>query len=158
ANNRIQLSLSNASMYDAGKDPSEYKVTSSPARDQLLQAQRNSEVAPSRPVIQMDSGPLYKLPYGGLPSGDTPDPERTLEARIELHQRLALPFACMLLALAGIPLGVGSRRSGKSSAYVLTVALAFLYYMGLITAIHFGREGSVPAGLAMWMPNIVFAV
>ena len=158
ANNRIQLSLSNASVYEAGKDPSEYKVSSSPARDQMLQAQRNNEVAPSRPVIEMDSGPLYKLAYGELASGDKPDPERTLEARIELHQRLALPFACMLLALTGIPLGVGSRRSGKSSAYVLTVALAFLYYMGLITAIHFGRQGTVPAGLAVWMPNLAFAV
>ncbi|MBZ5632838.1 MAG: LptF/LptG family permease [Acidobacteriia bacterium] len=152
--NRIQLSLSNASTYDAGKDPvAEYRVTSSPARDQLLEAQRPGPVEPSRPVIEMDTGPLYKLAYG-----DGTDRERTLEARIELHQRLALPFACMLLALTGIPLGVGSRRSGKSSAYVLTVALAFLYFMGLITAIHFGREGSVPAGFAVWMPNLAFAV
>ena len=94
----------------------------------------------------MDTGPLYKLAYGELAS-DKRIRERTLEARIELHQRLALPFACMLLALTGIPLGVGSRRSGKSSAYVLTVALAFLYYMGLITAIHFGRRGNHPGRL-----------
>lgn len=158
ANNRMQLSLTNASIYEAGKDPSEYKVTSSPARDQLLQARRNSEVAPSRPVIEMDSRPLYELAYGESSVDDGADSERTLEARIELSQRLALPLACMLLALAGIPLGVGSRRSGKSSAYVLTVALAFLYYMGLITAIHFGRQGTVPAGLAPWMPNLAFAI
>jgi len=152
ANNRIQLSLSNASIYEAGSDPSEYKVSSSGPRDQLLQAKRNDDVPP-KPVAEMDTGPLYKLAYR-----DLSDRERTLEARIELHQRLALPFACMLLALTGIPLGVGSRRSGKSSAYVLTVALAFLYDMGLITAIHFGREGTIPAGFAMWMPNLVFAV
>ena len=75
-----------------------------------------------------------------------------------MHQRLALPFACMLLALTGIPLGVGSRRAGKSSAYVLTVALALLYYTGLINAINFGRQGTIPAGLAVWIPNLVFAV
>ena len=157
AHNRIQLSLSNASTYDVSKDPSEYKVSSSPAHDIILQAKRNDGV-PSKPVVEMDSWPLYKLAYGELASGDKPDPERALEARIELHQRLALPFACMLLALTGIPLGVGSRRSGKSSAYVLTVALALLYDMGLIAAIHFGREGTVPAGLAVWTPNLVFAV
>ncbi len=81
----------------------------------------------------MDTGPLYKL------ACNLTDRERTLEARIELHQRLALPFACMLLALTGIPLGVGSRRAGKSSAYVLTVALALVYFTGLINAINFGR-------------------
>ncbi len=158
AHNRIQLSLSNASVYEAGKDPSEYKVTSEVDHDLLLEAQRNSEVAPSKPVIEMDSGPLYKLAYGKPASGEKLDPERALEARIEWHQRLALPFACMLLALAGIPLGVGSRRSGKSSAYVLTVALALLYYIGLINAINFGRQGTIPAGLAVWMPDLVFAV
>jgi len=64
----------------------------------------------------------------------------------------------MLLALTGIPLGVGSRRAGKSSAYVLTVALALLYFTGLINAINFGRQGTIPAGLAVWIPNLVFAV
>jgi LPS export ABC transporter permease LptF/LPS export ABC transporter permease LptG len=153
AQNRLQLSLTNPSMYEAGKDPSEYKVTSSPGRDEILQAQRPSEVQPSKPVIEMDTIPLYRLAYD-----ENEDPKRTLEARIEFHQRLALPLACMLLALTGIPLGVGSRRSGKSSAYVLTVGLAFLYFMGLITAIHFGREGTLPAGLAVWIPNIAFAI
>jgi len=150
--NRIQLSLSNASTYDVSKDPSEYKVSSSPAHDMILQAKRNDDV-PSRPVAEMDTGPLYKLAYSNLT-----DRERSLEARIELHQRLALPFACMLLALTGIPLGVGSRRAGKSSAYVLTVALALLYFTGLINAINFGRQGTIPAGLAVWIPNLVFAV
>ena len=55
-----------------------------------------------------------------------PNLEKTamLDARIELHQRLALPLACVLLALAGVPLGITSRRAGKSSAVVLTLALA----------------------------------
>ena len=152
AQNRIQLSLSNASTYDVSKDPSEYKVSSSPAHDMILQAKRKDDV-PSKPVAEMDTRPLYKLAYLNLT-----DRERTLEARIELHQRLALPFACMLLALTGIPLGVGSRRAGKSSAYVLTVALALVYFTGLINAINFGRQGTIPAGLAVWIPNIVFAV
>ena len=152
AQNRIQLSLTNASIYDVGKDPSEYRVDSSGPHDMLLQAKPNDPL-PSRPGAEMDTGPLYKLAY----SNQT-DRERTLEARIELHQRLALPFACMLLALTGIPLGVGSRRAGKSSAYVLTVALALLYFTGLINAINFGRQGTIPAGLAVWIPNIAFAV
>ncbi|MGZ4876477.1 MAG: LptF/LptG family permease, partial [Candidatus Angelobacter sp.] len=154
AQNRIQLSLTNASIYDVGKDPSEYRVSSSGPHDMLLQAKPNDPV-PLRQVAEMDTGPLYKLAYRGLASDK---PERILEARIELHQRLALPFACMLLALTGISLGVGARRAGKSSAYVLTVALALLYFTGMINAINFGRQGAIPAGLAVWIPNIAFAV
>ena len=51
-----------------------------------------------------------------------------IEARIELHRRFALPFACIMLALVGIPLGVSSRKGGKSSGYVWGVFLAFFCY------------------------------
>jgi LPS export ABC transporter permease LptG len=86
------------------------------------------------------------------------DPTKRVEAQIEFHQRLAFPPACILLALLGIPLGVYSRRGGKSTAFVLTIALAFLYYMGLITMIGLARQRALPAGIAVWTPDIVFAV
>ncbi len=61
AQNRIQLSLTNASIYDVGKDPSEYKVSSSGRPwDMILQAKPNDPL-PSRPVAEMDTGPLSKL-------------------------------------------------------------------------------------------------
>jgi lipopolysaccharide export LptBFGC system permease protein LptF len=78
--------------------------------------------------------------------------QRVLEARIELHQRLALPLACVLLAIAGIPLGATTRRAGKSGAVVLTVGLAFLYYMGLISMISLARQGTLPAGSRCGFP------
>ena len=154
AQNRIQLSLPQGSTYEAGKDPADYRVVGFDHLDQSLPAQRPSEVRNTRPAIEMDTIPLYRVAYGGA-TGDGAGP---LDARIELHQRLALPLACLLLALAGIPLGVTTRRSGKSSAVVLTVGLAFLYYMGLISMISVARQETLPAGLALWLPNLVFTV
>src|SRR4029079_10879067 len=85
-------------------------------------------------------------------------PEELLEARVELHQRLALPFACIVLTFAGGALGLSSRRRGKSPAVVLTVALAFLYYMTLIGVIGLAPQKSLPVELAMWTPNILVAM
>jgi LPS export ABC transporter permease LptF/LPS export ABC transporter permease LptG len=151
--NRVQLTLERASTYEAGKNPSDYRIITFDHGDQALQANRPSEVRVSRPALEMDTGPLYRAAYL-----QHEDALRSLEAKIELHQRLVLPLACILLALAGIPLGITSRRAGKSSAIVLTVALAFLYYMGLISMISMARQGSLPPALAVWLPNIVFAV
>ena len=74
--------------------------------------------------------------------------EEMLDDRIELHGGWPLPLACMLLALAGIPLGITTRRAGKSAAVVLTVVIAFIYYMGLISCISLARQGSARPEIA----------
>ena len=40
----------------------------------------------------------------------------------------AYPVACLVLMLIGIPLGLSSRRGGKSTGFVITIALVFIYY------------------------------
>jgi LPS export ABC transporter permease LptF/LPS export ABC transporter permease LptG len=149
--NRIQLSLRNGSKYEASKDVQKYQIQSFPEGDQALEAQRPPEVRPSRPAIEMDTLPLIKAAYG-----EGADPAMRLQHRLELHQRLALPFACIVLALAGVPLGLGSRRRGKSSAVVLTVAVAFLYWVGLIAMISLAQQGALPVEAALWAPNAAF--
>jgi len=154
AANRIQLSLRNESTYETGKDAGEYKISAYPTGDQALQAQKPDEKRASRPTTEMDTLPLYRMAYRDR----AVDKQRVLEARIELHWRLALPLACVLLAIAAIPLGVTTKRAGKSGAVVLTVGLAFLYYMGLISMISIARQGTLPPGFAVWLPNSIFAV
>ena len=46
-----------------------------------------------------------------------------IETRIELHRRFALPVACIMLALVGIPLGIATRKGGKSAGYVIALFL-----------------------------------
>ena len=153
ANNRIQLSLRNGSTYEAGKEATDYHIGAFVNGDQWVNAQKPNEVRASRPSIEMDTIPLFRQAY----HDSTLDREQILDSRIELHTRLALPLACVLLALAGVPLGISSRRSAKSAAVVLTAAIAFLYWMGLISCIGLARQGTLPPGVAVWLPNLVFA-
>ncbi|MGO9097606.1 MAG: LptF/LptG family permease [Bryobacteraceae bacterium] len=144
-NNRIQLHMLDSSTHEAGV-PDKYNISSAPTRDQALQATRPNEQKTARPYSEMDTRPLYR------------EARHFRDASIELHQRLALPFGCVLLALVGIPLGVSSRKAGKSAAVVITVFLAFLYYMGFISLISLSRQGAVPVGPAVWTPNAIFAI
>ncbi|HUS06073.1 MAG TPA: LptF/LptG family permease [Bryobacteraceae bacterium] len=146
ARNRIQLSLVNGSTHQAGKQSTEYYSTSFPASQQILEAVKHGAIRPRIVYTEMDTLPLWRAA------------KESVEARIELHQRLALPPACLLLALIGIPLGVSSRKGGKSSAFVLTVIVAFLYYMGLISLIGLARQGTLPVAFAVWLPNVVFGL
>ena len=82
-----------------------------------------------------------------------------IDARIELHTRLALPFACLTLALVGIPLGISSRKGGKSGGYVTAIFLAFFcYYLTFISLMGVAKQGRLPVEVAAWAPNAVFAV
>ena len=151
---RLQLSLRNGSTYEAGQEITDYHITAFPEGDQALDARKPAEVGAAQPTVEMDTLPLYRQAYhaAGL------SPTEKLDARIELHQRLALPLACVLMALVGIPLGITRRRAGKSSAVVMTALLAFLYYMGRISFVSMARQGTLSPEAAMWLPNLFFAV
>jgi LPS export ABC transporter permease LptF len=139
--NRIQLTLVNGSQHEVGHDYTQYFSTSFPQMQQVLDAAKRNEAKPRIQYTTMDMGPLWRESFNSV------------EARIELHNRLVLPPACLLLALIGAPIGLSSRKGGKSSAFVLTVGIAFLYYMGLVTLVGLARQGTLPVELAMWLPN-----
>src|SRR5580658_10008323 len=155
AANRLQLSLQNGSTYEAGKDVGDYHITEySGQGDQALYAEKPKAATLSKPVTEMDTRPLYRMAYR------TPGLDQTskLDAQIEFNTRFALPWACILLSLAGVPLGITTRRAGKSGAVVLTVALALIYYIGLGTLVSLSRQGKLSPALAVWLPDLIFAV
>jgi LPS export ABC transporter permease LptG/LPS export ABC transporter permease LptF len=153
ANNRIVLDMRNFHSYERDK---EGKVIMTAANPQIetIQAQKQEDLQLNKTVQEMDTGPLFKRVYRtrGLSREDYVD------AAIELHQRFALPLACVLLALVGIPLGISSRKGGKSAAFVLTVLVAFLYYLSFITLIGLAKKGSLPVPVAVWTPDAIFLV
>jgi lipopolysaccharide export system permease protein len=78
--------------------------------------------------------------------------------QIEFHRRLALPAACIVLALVGIPLGLSSKKGGKSSGFVLTILLVFGYYSASLIGVSFAREGKLPPFVGVWLADFVFLV
>lgn len=78
--------------------------------------------------------------------------------RIELQKRFAYPVACLVLMLVGIPLGMSSRRGGKSAGFVLTIALVFLYYFLSSTGVALARQGKIPIFAGVWAANFLFAL
>jgi LPS export ABC transporter permease LptF/LPS export ABC transporter permease LptG len=75
---------------------------------------------------------------------------------IEFHRRFALPSACLVLALVGIPLGLSSKKGGKSAGFVLTILLVFAYYLVTLVGVSLARQGKLPASVGAWLANIIF--
>jgi LPS export ABC transporter permease LptG/LPS export ABC transporter permease LptF len=84
------------------------------------------------------------------------DPASARWYLIEFHRRFALPTACLVLAMVGIPLGLSSKKSGKSGGFVLTIVLVFVYYFVSLLGVSLARQGKVTPALGAWLANIAF--
>jgi lipopolysaccharide export system permease protein len=77
---------------------------------------------------------------------------------IEFHRRFALPTACLVLAMVGIPLGLSARKGGKSTGFVLTILLVVVYYFFSMIGVQMARQGKMSPWFGAWMGNIFFFV
>ncbi len=85
-------------------------------------------------------------------------PEQKRAAQVELDYRFALPFASIVLALVGIPIGLFTRKGGRAAGIIGTVVLVFLYYVIMAFGLSFAKQGRFSPAPALWMANIIFGL
>ena len=62
-----------------------------------------------------------------------------------------------MLAMVGIPLGIATRKGGKSAGYVNAIFVSFFcYYLASVLLIGLAKQKTVPVPMAVWLPNAVF--
>jgi LPS export ABC transporter permease LptF/LPS export ABC transporter permease LptG len=88
---------------------------------------------------------------------ETRDPAKRQAALVELHYRLALPIASLVLTLVGIPLGLSTRKGGKAVGVVLTILIVFVYYILMAFGLGFAKQGRLNPAIGLWLANVAFA-
>ena len=76
---------------------------------------------------------------------------------VEKYKRQATPFAAFVLALIGVSLSSRKVRGGIGKQLGLGIAISFVYILFQQVSTTFATNGNVPAIIAVWIPNIVFA-
>lgn len=74
-----------------------------------------------------------------------------------LHSRFATPWICLVVVLIAVPFGA---LPGRRNVFVGVASSIFICFVFLITkelTLALGSSGLVPAWLAAWAPNILFA-
>ena len=80
----------------------------------------------------------------------------TTSQEVELHKRYAIPFACIVFGLIGVPLGIQPRRSGRSYGFILSIFIILAYYISLTASEILALKKTIPPLLAGWTPNLLF--
>jgi len=79
-------------------------------------------------------------------------------AEIEKHSRLALPFSAFILTIMGVSLSTKKRRGGIGWNIAVGIALSFSYILFMKFSQMFVFTDTLPPYIALWLPNVVFAI
>ncbi len=79
-------------------------------------------------------------------------------ALIEKHTRFAIPFSAFILTIIGVSLSSQKRRGGIGLNIGIGIALSFSYILFLRFSQMFVHTGTLPPGIALWLPNVIFAI
>jgi LPS export ABC transporter permease LptG/LPS export ABC transporter permease LptF len=151
--NTIRLHLVNGEEHSSNvRTPDQYTISTFNETDTSLTLPPVTKPTQELvPVSQMSMPDLLRQRWN-------PNKEQARLYWTEFNRRLALPTACLVLVLIGIPLGLSARKGGKGAGFVLTIVLVFIYYFLYGTGLSLARNGKVPAVLGVWMANIIFAL
>lgn len=81
--------------------------------------------------------------------------ERWRKYRIELHNRFALPFACLVFLFIGAPLGAIVRKGGIGLPVIFSIIFFVIFYFFQINGMKFARDGILPVWIGTWLPVLV---
>lgn len=84
--------------------------------------------------------------------------QSTFAEQLELGRKLAIPFACLVFAAIGVPLGIHPSRSVHSRGFSVSLLLILLYYLLLTLGENLGERGLLSAPVAVWLPNASLSV
>lgn len=76
-------------------------------------------------------------------------------AQIQYHKRFSIPFACFVLGLIAVPLGIQSRSAKRSFGVIIALFFFLLYYALLSVGLALSETRRCHPAVGMWLPNAV---
>ena len=125
------------------KDPEEsYELTRCEMMIEDVNERHNLETKRMPPDM-----PVHKV--WQMMQGDRDNPRLA----IEFHNRFAFPFAALALGFLGVSLGISTRRGGRTSGFVLSLALIFVYYALITLGRNLAVSRAIPPLIGIWGAN-----
>src|SRR2546426_5860068 len=78
----------------------------------------------------------------------------TKKLRVERALKLAVPFACIIIAVFGAPLAISTPRSGMAWGVAVCLATTFIDLLAFQLSKAVGSGGALPPTFAAWGPNL----
>jgi lipopolysaccharide export system permease protein len=77
---------------------------------------------------------------------------------IERHRRIAFPFATFIMTVLGVAVSSRKVRGGIGLQIALGIGIGFVFVLFMQIFTSYAASGAMPASIAVWIPNALFAV
>ncbi len=153
----IRLHLINGGQHDtSANDPNQYNISTFTTTDIPIETEAPEDAHLGRLNTNIEALSLPEL-WRRANAQAASNGRQPSVYRIEFNKRFSYPFACLVLMLVGVPLGISSKRGGKSTGFVVTIVLVFIYYLLSQVGAAFAQSGKLPPFLGVWGANLLFA-
>ncbi|MEM7050678.1 MAG: LPS export ABC transporter permease LptG [Acidobacteriota bacterium] len=84
--------------------------------------------------------------------------QRTEALEVQLHQKLAYPTISLVMALVGLPFAFRLGKQGALYGIGVSIILGIIFIGVFAFFSTLGETGALPASVAVWSPNLLFAM
>jgi lipopolysaccharide export system permease protein len=113
---------------------------------QFVSQVNNDPWTMSSKSLRMQVNALQAQGIGGTAMGNL---------QINLADKLAWPFACIIGVLVAVPLALRFGKRGRMLGIALSIVTFFAYYLMVSAASAFGRNDAINPYVAAWLPNVI---
>jgi LPS export ABC transporter permease LptG/LPS export ABC transporter permease LptF len=82
----------------------------------------------------------------------------TIRLRVQLNRKLAYPLMALVLAILAIPFSLFAGKRGSITGMATAIGVAISYWVIAGVFENLGNVNSLPAMLAAWSPDLLFAI
>ena len=122
--------------------------------DTVLSLTRDDFFRNKHTIEALDERQLDQLIETQIQRGDA----SVSAAQIERNNRYALPFSAIILTILGVALSTKKKRGGMGWNLAAGIALGFSYILFMQFSEMFVMTDTLPASVAIWLPNYLFTV
>ena len=81
-----------------------------------------------------------------------------MRLRVQLNHKLAYPLITLVMAVLAVPFALSAGRSGSLAGVGIAIGVAVAYWVVSSTLEALGYVNALPAVLAAWSPDLLFAL
>ena len=82
----------------------------------------------------------------------------TTRLRVQLNRKLAYPLITLVMAILAVPFALSTGKRGNIAGLGAAVGVAIAYWVVAGIFENLGDVNSLPAALAAWSPDLLFAM